>query len=305
MYYQRQANLDDATKIAPLWKAFLQKRSKHDPSIILKPNFDYVAYIKQKLESESIYGFLLEHGEKKDIVGFLFVYVHDETSYLDNGGITDSPFQPRRMGGAIGMYIKEEHRKPEAITLLVESAIALAKELKISNIDLLISMEQKGIHKLLERFGFKKAAIQYTQNYEITHEDLPKLGTPKTQGIAVKMPTPSLIPLRDPLTQQPVINPQGKQVFLHPVTNEAGEILRSSNGLPVYPTPLRDPQTQDWVFDKSGELVVCPVELESMGKVKEHNGIPVFQKPIFEQIDDKLVLKTDEMGNYLFTQTKK
>ena len=300
MYYQRLATLNDTTAIALLWQEFLQERSHHDLSMVLKPDFDYVSYIKQKLKSDNIRGFILEYGENKQIVGFLFIYVHDETPNLDYGGMTDSPFQPRRIGGAIGMYIEEEHRKPDAIRLLVQAAIALAEELKISDIDLLISIEQTGVHKLLERFGFQKAAIQYTKHYEITGGNLPPLKNQVSEGIEVKIPTPRMIPLRAPKTQQPVLNPQGKQVFLHPVKDQTGDILRSSNGLPVYPTPLRDPQNQDSVFDESGELIVCPVLLDETGKVKEKNGIPLFKSPIFERVNNKLVLKQDEARNYLF-----
>lgn len=46
MYNQRLATLDDTTAIAPLWQAFLQQRSQQDPSIILKPDFDYISYVK-------------------------------------------------------------------------------------------------------------------------------------------------------------------------------------------------------------------------------------------------------------------
>ncbi|CCQ64818.1 hypothetical protein CWATWH0402_1826 [Crocosphaera watsonii WH 0402] len=34
----------------------------------------------------------MEYGEHKKIVGFLFVYVHDETPSLDYDGVTDSLF---------------------------------------------------------------------------------------------------------------------------------------------------------------------------------------------------------------------
>ncbi|MDJ0662292.1 MAG: GNAT family N-acetyltransferase [Crocosphaera sp.] len=302
MYQQRLGKVDDATAIAPLWQTFLQERAKYDPSIILKTDFDYVSYVKKKLASPSIYGFLLEYGESQEIVGFLFTYVHDETPTLDYEDVNDSPFLPRRIGGAIGMYIQPPHRKPEAISLLIESAIALAKELKISDLDLLISIEQTAVQKLLEKFGFKKAAIQYSQHYDISDQNLPRLRTPTTENIAVKMPIPGMIPLRDPKTQQPVINPQGKQVFLHPVKNELGETLKSSNGLPIYPTPLRDPQTQDWVFNELGELVTCPVVLDGLGKVKEKQGIPLFKHPIYEMVDGKLRLKKDDDDNYLFEE---
>ncbi len=302
MYSQRLATPNDANAIAPLWMAFLEERAQHDLSMVLIPDFDYVSYVKQKLESRSIRTFVLESSENRQIVGFLCVYFHDELPSLNYEGMTHTPFQPRRIGGAIGMYVQPQHRKPEAITLLVQSAIALSEELKITDFDLLISMEQTGVHKLLERFGFKKAAIQYTKHSEIEKSELPRLESPVSEELSVKMPTPSMIPLRDPKTQQPVINPKGKQVFLHPLKNELGENLKSSNGLPIYGTPLRDPQTQEWVFNELGELVICPVVLDEFGKVKEKLGIPLFKKPIYEMVDGKLRLKKDDEGNYLFEE---
>lgn len=301
-YHQRLANLKDATVIGPLWEAFLKERTHFDRSLILKPDFDYVAYVKRKLSSPSVYGFLLEYGESKEIVGFLFIYIQDETPTLDFEAMIDSPFQPRRMGGAIGMYVQEEHRRPDSISLLVESAIAFAEDLKINDIDLLLSIEQTGVHKLVERLGFQKAAIQYTKHYEVEQNELPSLPKKASEGIDVKMPTPGLIPLRDPKTRQPVLNPQGEQVFLYPLKDATGKILNSSAGLPIYPTPLRNPQTQDWVFDESsGQLVVCPILLDDSGKIIEHQGIPQFQTPVYDQIDGKLALKRHENGQYLFT----
>ncbi|MDJ0510465.1 MAG: GNAT family N-acetyltransferase [Crocosphaera sp.] len=305
MYYQRRANLDDAAAIAPLWMAFLKERSQHDLSMILKPDFDYLSYVKQKLDSASIYTFVLEEGENKHIVGFLSTYFHDEAPALDYEGIGDNPFQPRRIGGAIGMYVQPEHRQPQAIAQLVEEGLKLAQKLKITDFDLLISMEQTGVHKLLERFGFTKAAIQYTKHYDISESELETLKSPVSQGIVVKMPTPGMIPLRDPKTQQPVINPQGEQVFLNPVKNEAGETLKSSNGLPIYGTPLRDPETQNWVFDAAGNLVTCPVLLDENNNIIEYQAIPVFCPPLYERAGDKIHLKKDAQGNYLFAEIDK
>jgi hypothetical protein len=300
MYQQRLATPNDARLIAPLWHDFLEQRSQFDPSLNLKPQFDYEAYVQRQLQQPSTFGFLLEQVEKQETVGFLFVYVHDEIAIGDFGDPLASPFVRRRVGGAIGLYVQEAHRQPEAIGLLIEAAIAKAEALKVSDIDLLISDEQTGIHRLLERFGFTKAAIQYTKHYEIAEKDLPPLKTTVSEGIEVKMPSPGLIPLRDPQTQQRVLNSKGEQVFLHPVRNEAGEVLRSSNGLPIYPTPLRDPNTQDWVFDTSGELVVCPVLLDEGGKLKEQGGIPRFKLPLYEQIEGQLRLRQNEAGDYLF-----
>ncbi len=305
MYQQRLGNLEDATAIASLWKTFLKERSQQDLSMILKADFDYLSYVKKKLESPSIYTFILEESDSKQIVGFLSTYFHDETSTFDYESIGNSPFQPRRVGGAIGMYIQPKHRQPEAISLLVESALALSEKLKISDLDLLISIEQTGVHKLLERFGFKKAAIQYTKHYQIDESELPSLEPPVAEKISIKMPVAGLIPLRDPQTQQSVINPQGKQVFLHPLKNELGESLKSSNGLPIYGTPLRDPETQDWVFDAQGNLVTCPVLLDENNNLIEYQGIPIFSPPLYERSGNKLRLKQDEKGNYLFAEVDK
>ena len=300
MYHQRLANLKDITAIAPLWEKFLKERSHYDPSILLKSNFDYQSYVKRQLQQSSTYGFLLEYGDNKEIVGFLGVHVHDESNYLDDP--LNSPFIPRRVGGATGMYVKKEHRKPQAIKLLIEAAMSLAEELKISDIDLLISIEQTGIHQLLERFGFQKSALQYTKHYDIMDQDLPPLKSVVSEGIKINLPKPNLIPLKDPKTQQTVLNSKGEMVFLHPLKNEQGEILRNSSGLPIYPAPLRNPQTQEWVFNELGELVTCPVALDEFGKVKEKNGIPVFKKPIYEMIQGQLRLKKDDQGNYLFEE---
>jgi len=303
MYQQRLATPNDALLIAPLWHDFLEQRSQFDPSLNLKPQFDYEAYVRRQLQQPSTFGFLLEQIENQNIVGFLFVYVHDDIPTGDFGDSLAIPFVRRRVGGVIGLYVQEAHRQPEAIGLLVEAAIAKAEALMVSDIDLLISVEQTGIHRLLERFGFTKAAIQYTKHYEFAEKDLPPLKTTVSEGIAVKIPSPGLIPLRDPQTQQGVLNFKGEQVFLHPVRNEAGEALRSSNGLPIYPTPLRDPNTQDWVFDLLGELVVCPVLLDEEGKVVEEGGIPRFKMPLYEQVEGKLRLRQDEEGDYLFDES--
>ncbi|MGK7942997.1 MAG: GNAT family N-acetyltransferase [Microcystaceae cyanobacterium] len=303
MYHQRLANSKEADQIAPLWREFLQQRAKHDPSMVLKPDFDYVTYVQRKLNSPSIFGFLLQWGESQEIVGFLFVYVQDELALIDGDFFDDSPFQPKRIGGALGMYIQEKHRQPEGISLLIEAALRKAEELKVSDIDLLISAEQTGIHTILARkFGFQKAAVQYTKHFEVESSELPNLPQKVADYPSFSLPAPQPIPLKDPQTQQPIFNPQGKPVFLYPLKNAQGELLKSRSGLPIFATPLRDPSTQDWVFDAQGNLVVCPPILDELGKVKEKNGIPVFQTPLYQQVEGKLGLKQDEQGNYLFDE---
>lgn len=175
MYHQRLAIPEDATNIAPLWRDFVEGRSQANPSIKLKSDFDYQGYVEYQLKRPLSFGFVLE--TEGQIVGFLFTYVYDEAPPPQVAALTmlENPFIPRRIGSVLGLYVEEVHRQPETIKLLMEAAIAKAEELKVTDIDLLISIEQGGIHALLERFGFIKSAIQYTKHYEITDQNLPNL----------------------------------------------------------------------------------------------------------------------------------
>ncbi|MEA5533104.1 GNAT family N-acetyltransferase [Crocosphaera sp. XPORK-15E] len=305
MYYIRRTNLDDAQAIVPLWRSFLEARSQADPSMQLKANFNLEKYVEKQLKTPNSYGFVAEN--QQAIIGFLFTYIYDETLPPELSATTemwDTPLKPRRVGSVLGLYVLEEHRNPKLIKELIDAAIAQAEALKVSDIDVLISMEQTGIHSLLEKAGFTKSAIQYTRHYNINNDDLPPLNLATSESIKVQMPSPGMIPLRDPKTQQNVLNPQGEQVFLLPVKDQSGNLLKTSSGLPVYSTPLRDPETQDWVFDELGKLVVCPVLLDEAGNIIEYQGIPIFCPPLYQRSGDKLILKQDSEGNYLFAEVE-
>jgi hypothetical protein len=297
-YHQRLAVPNDAGAIAPIWKEFVAARAEADPSIQLKQNFDYIHYVKRQIEQPLSFGFLLECRE--EIVGFLFIYIYDEAPppQITALEMFENPFLPRRVGSVLGMYVKEEHRQPQPIHLLVEAAIRKVEDLKVTDIDLLISQEQTGIHALVERLGFTKAAIQYTRHYEISNRNLPDL-RPVDQNTTTNFPQPKKIPLRDPQTHDLVRNPRGEEVFLDPLKDDAGTHLISSSGLPIYPIPVRDPQTQEWVFNEDGDLVVCPIRWSEEGRVAEIDGIPQFHLPTYEYIDGKLTLKKNQ-DKFLF-----
>ena len=298
-YIQRIATLSDASAIALLWKAFVEARFQADPSMRLKAEFDYERYVTYQLKKPLSFGFLLEYAE--EIVGFLFIYIYDETPPPQVSALEmlENPFIPRRVGAVLGLYVQEAHRKPSTINLLIEAAIAKAQKLKVTDIDLLISIEQTGIHTLLERFGFTKAAIQYTKHYDITDKNLPNL-RPSYQGLEIAIPNLGRIPLKDPQTQKVVQNVKGETVYLQPLTDESGKWLKSSRGLPIYPIPVRDPQTQQWILDENGELVVCPVALNEKGEIQELDGIPQFYLPIYDYQEGKLALQRNSEGQYIF-----
>ena len=72
--------------------------------------------------------------------------------------------------------------------------------------------------------------------------------------------------------------------------------------MPVYPLPLRDPQTHQWIFDEQGKLVFCPVMLADDGTIVEKNGLPQFLSPDYSYQAGSLKLVRDDSGNYLFKE---
>lgn len=303
-YTQRLATLAERSAIAPLWRDFVHHRTGADPSMKLKSDFDFEKYVGYQLQKPLSYCFLLEETETQALVGFLAVYVYDETPPIQLLDIQENPFMPRRVGTVLGLYIQENHRQPQTINLLIDAALKKAEELKITDVDLLISAEQSGIHALLKKLGFTKAAIQYTKRYEVNSTDLPSLDLTHPYPKKIDIPGARAIPLLDFKTNEAMRNAQGEIIYLYPLGEETGQILKSSNGLPIYPTPLRDPETEDWVFDESGNLVVCPVIQDKNGQIVEVDGIPQFCPPLYQRAGNKLTLKRDANGQYLFTNVQ-
>ncbi|WP_199249734.1 GNAT family N-acetyltransferase [[Phormidium] sp. ETS-05] len=307
-YTDRLATPADAAEIAPLWEAFARERMAADPSMQVKPNFDFLQYVRRQLDKPLSYAWVLEwHADSQSaIVGCLFVYVYDEAppqelpQEMRLEQELENPFKPRRVGAVLGMYVQPEHRHTDTIKLLAEAAINQAEALKVSDIDILVSAEQTGVQALLQRFGFTKAAVQYTKHFDLTDAtDLPSLHRPKPEFELSERPFDNAIPLYDPTTNEIVRNPQGEAIFLMPLPDE------TTGKLPIYPTPVRDPQTQEWIFDRLGELVVCPVLRDENGKVVEYQGIPQFHPPVYEIVDGQIRLQQDAEGNYLFCAVEK
>jgi len=311
-YTHRPATFDDATAIAPLWENFARDRADADPSISLCPNFDYQRYITHQLNKPLTYAWVVEHEaeDNRAIVGCLFVYCYDEAPPPDlpeefQDDDLDNPFEYRRIGSVMGLYVLPEHRDADAIQLLANAGIQKAQEMKVNDIDILVGADQTGLHALLERSGFTKAAVQYTKHYEIDpNTDLPSLHPPHPELEATPDAEPDCLPLKDPKTGELVENPAGELAFLKPLRNEAGKLYRASDDRPIYPVPVRDPQTQGFVFNHENELVTCPILLEPTGLVT-YQGIPQFCPPDYTFQDGKLRLQQDSMGQYLFRDAKR
>ncbi len=316
-YSHRLATIEDAKTLAPLMAEFAIARESADPSMLIKPKFDFEKYVTLQLSKPNSYAWVLEYQESeetdiKTIVVFLFVYTYDEAPPanlppdLIQHHEQENPFQPRRVGSVLGLYVQPEHRQPEAIQEVIKTGIAKGEELKVTDIDILVSAEQTGIHSLLKRSGFTKAAVQYTRHYDIPlGTELPDLHPPHPELADIKIPSAGAIPLRDPYTNEIVRNPAGDPVFMSPLLTETGEQIKTSTGLPIYPTPVRDPQQNDWVFDAENNLVVCPVLLDENNQVVEYQGIPQFHPPSYEYVDGSIRLKKDAKGHYIFSEVER
>lgn len=212
-YSHRLATAEDAKDLAPLWQAFAAERESIDPSMLVKPNFDFEKYVTNQIEKTLSFCWLLEHSDS--IIGCLFIYYYDEAppaslpEYLIQQHNIENPFQSRRVGSVLGMYVQPEHRKSEAIQMLAKAAIAHAKNMKVSDIDFLIAADQQGIQAMLQRAGFTKAAVQYTRHYDMARDaELPSLHPPHPELPDVELPAPRAIPLRHPQTNELLRNSQ-------------------------------------------------------------------------------------------------
>lgn len=313
-YTHRLATPEDATAITPLWQAFATERAAANPSMVVKPNFDFHKYVTHQLNKPLTYCWVLEHqtNNQKTIVGCLFLFFYNEAPppnlppELIQQHEIENPFLPRRICTALGLYIQPSHRQPAPIKQLIDAGIQQAEAMQVTDIDLMIAADQTGIQALLERAGFTKSAVQFTRHYSIpTNTELPSLHPPHPELAEIALPTPNAIPLRDPDTNELIRNPKGEPVFLMPLRDEKGELLLTSNGLPIYPTPVRDPEKDDWVFNSLGELVVCPVLRDDNGEIVEHQEIPQFHPPVYEYVEGKIRLKQDSSGNYVFCEVER
>jgi hypothetical protein len=309
-YSYRLATLEDASAIAPLWQAFALERESVDPTMTIKPNFNFESYITRLLQKPLSFGWLLEYEEPtnlKTAVGCLFIYFYDEAppsnlpeEFLEQHHL-ENPFMYRRVGSVLGMYVQPEHRKPAAIKMLAETAIAHAVEMKVTDIDLLIAADQTAMQALLQRAGFTKAAVQYTRHYDIaTDTELTSLHPPHPELPDVELPAPKAITLTDAQTNELLRNPQGEIVFWMPLVDDNRDLLKSSGGLPIYPQLLLDPVPNKWVFDAEGKLVVCPVVRDENGQIAENQGMVLFYPPAYQIVEGKPCLMRDDTGNYVF-----
>ncbi|TAE61214.1 MAG: hypothetical protein EAZ87_02835 [Nostocales cyanobacterium] len=313
-YNHRLATLEDHKTLAPLMSEFFADRAKVDPSIVIKDNFNFENYAAYQLLQPLNFTWILEHenGQQKTAVGFMSIYFYDEApppnepaSLMDRHNF-GHPLKPRRVGSVLGIYIQEEHRLADNVKLLVNSAFKKAAEMKVTDIDVLISEDQTGMQALVTRLGFKKVATQYIQRFTIPENtELPSLYPPHPELELPELPpVPSALPLKDIKTQELVRNSQGEVVFHYPLLNEKGEPILSSEGLPIYPTPLLDLDTNQYIFDHD-KLVVYPVLYDEKGNIFEYQGLVQFHPPVYEIIGGKPQPKKDQNGKYVFAEVEK
>jgi N-acetylglutamate synthase-like GNAT family acetyltransferase len=294
-YQTRLATLKDLDVISSLWQEFTEERLRLDPTLSIASDFDFTEYVKQHLSKDSTYCWLLESSEvlsspnlsnqTKD-VGFLCTYIYTESQPLAVPPVT--PFQPRKVGVVLALYIKPEYRQLEGMNLLVDTALNGALELQVSDLELLIP-EDIGIQSLLVRLGFTKVAVQYTKHLQSPIECFENNKNIDEQ-----------VPLRDLETNEIIRDKLGNTIYLSALKDEKGNVLKDSSGLLIYPLPLRNPQTSEWLFNLDGGIALCLPLLDENGKVIESDGLVKFQSPAYEIRDGTIKIKCNQDGCLLF-----
>jgi hypothetical protein len=295
-YSVRLATLADVDLVATLWRDFAEERAVIDPTLSIAADFDFVEYVKSYLEKDSTHCFVLESHEILvfpdlpniiEIVGFICTYTYTEFNPFEFQPAT--PFKPRNLGAVLAFYIKPADRQVESMNLLIKSALDLAIELQVSDLDLLIP-EGSEVQHLLNRLGFKQVATQYTKHLQ---EPIDKLGL----GNSI---FDERLPLRNLDTNELVKDANGNTIYLTPLKDENGKNLKDSQDLLIYAVPVRDPQTSEWAFNRDGTLAICSPLLDAEGKMVEIDGITQFYSPAYQVIDGSIQIKRDLHGNYLF-----
>jgi hypothetical protein len=294
-YQTRLATLTDLDVISSLWQEFTEERLRLDPTLLIASNFDFTEYVKQHLSRDSTFCWLLETSEvlsppnlsnQTKNVGFLCTYIYTESQPSAAPPIT--PFQPRKVGAVLALYINPECRQLEGVNLLINTALNGAMELQVSDLELLIP-EDAGIQSLLVRLGFTKVAVQYAK-----HLQAPVKSYENNKNIDEK------VPLRDLETNEIIRDKSGNTIYLSALKDEQGNILKDSSGLLLYPLPVRDPQTSEWLFNLDGTIALCPPLLNENGKVIESDGLTQFRSPVYEIRDGTIKIKCNQDGSLLF-----
>ncbi|MEM9541076.1 MAG: GNAT family N-acetyltransferase [Cyanobacteria bacterium P01_E01_bin.42] len=314
LYTHRLATPKDTEPLTPFITELCREWAKVDPTRIVKKDFDFAQYTHYLLTKPHTYCIVLEHcpedpADRTTLVGCILTSFYDEglpphapPEQIQHEAIAH-PFEPRRVGTVLGFYVHPDHRRATNVKRLINAAIAQADEQKIDAIDVQVFGNRTGVQALLKRMGFQSTANQYTLTWTLPlGTSLPNLHPSETYpNLAHSAPNVAAIPLRDPKTNQPILNPQGDLVYLHPLSDR-GTPLLSSHNAPIYPVPVRDPRTEKWVFDRQGELVVCPVLRDESGAIVECNGIPQFASPAYELRQGELYLQQKPDGTYIFRE---
>lgn len=175
----RMAEMDDAVPLVPLWKEFCRERAAVDPSMILKQRFDYEAFSRYVLGQPLSFCLLLDAVPTSSpdptdpiLAGFLSFFYFDESPPGQSPdaarrGTYDNPFEPRRCCNIFGIYVKPPFRQQGGASLMLNQWVAHTEEMKVSDIDVLISSDQVGLQKYFRTSGFAEAAVQFTRHRNV------------------------------------------------------------------------------------------------------------------------------------------
>jgi GNAT superfamily N-acetyltransferase len=189
-YTVRPADPADLPVVVDLWWSFVRERAEVDRALRLKPGFDFPRFVDRLLGTPGTFCLLAEHrangGDAPAPAGCLVWYLDVEP---DDPA---SPFEPRRCGKVLGLYVDPSHRRSGCTSLLVDTALAHGESFGITDIDVLVAQEQAALHALIETKGLSRVAIQFTRHLGPLSPRAPlsgpSEGPPKPPGTAARLP---------------------------------------------------------------------------------------------------------------------
>lgn len=141
----RKCKKEDLTKVANLWKEFMQYNKQFNDSFEIndKAKDFFSVEVLDKISNSNNHLTVAE--QDNDIIGFCYSYISKKPKYYNLGKF-----------GFIGdLYVIPEYRRQKVGNALVNDALDFFRENKISQIELLVAVRNEATIKFWESLGFE------------------------------------------------------------------------------------------------------------------------------------------------------
>lgn len=160
----RYASNKDLRQLSELFQQEIEQQQSHAGYYELHQDFDWPAYVKDKLDGRKSSFFVSEN--EGVLVGFIYMSIRDYPARSKNRSILRrlllrsgrralNPLKPMRWGVIEDYYVDPAFRQQGIATQLIKNAMCWFKENKVSRIELSLLTNNTESKALAKKFGFR------------------------------------------------------------------------------------------------------------------------------------------------------